>query len=172
MRIRHLSTFILAASIACAASSAAAQDTRAELVRAIVEAQGLAASFDLQLEEQRKAVDGYAHKLFESAISSGKQPTPAQKAALERFTSRAASMMTGREVADAWLSLYGQDLSDEDLRGILSYYQSPIGRKDVAATRAAVPAMTRWMAEQGQKRIQPLLAELLNELEAKPASAP
>lgn len=167
MNANRLSAFATAVLIASAASSAAAQDARAELARKIAVAQGLTEQFDQQFAQQREAMKGYAEKLIEqSAASDGGQPNPLEKAALARLVERHGEMFSGSEITAAWVAQYGKDLSLQDLQAILRYYESPIGRKDIAATKSAMPAVTFWMTQEAQTRAAPLLEDFVADLQA------
>lgn len=159
----HLLLLALASLLAFGSASAAS-DTRDALVRRIVDAQGLTGTFDRQLAEQQQALKDYAQKLFDDAVAArGGKASPKQRAALDRFLGSLPTVLTGHELTEVWLSSYGRDLSEADLRGILRYYQSPLGRKDTAAMRAATPALTRWMAEETRRRVTPLVQQFLKD---------
>lgn len=167
MNVNRLSAFAAAVLIAAAASSAAAQDARTELARKIAIAQGLTEQFDQQFAQQREAMKEYAEKLLEqSAAAGGGQPNPEEKAAFARLLARSGAMFSGSEITTAWVTRYGQDLSLQDLQAILRYYESPIGRKDVAATKSAMPALVFWMTKEAQARAEPLLKDFVAELQA------
>lgn len=167
MKTNFLPALATAIVIASAAASASAQDARTALVQKIAAAQGLTEIFDQQLAQQREATKGYASKLFDQAVAAGGgQANQKEKAALESFVSKASDMFSGKEVSAAWVAHYGKDLSLQDLQAILSYYESPVGRKDVAATKSAMPAFSSWMAEEAQSRATSLLKDFVAELQA------
>ena len=167
MKSSRLSGFAVGFLAASLASSVLAQESRATLVERIAAAQGLTEIFDQQLEQQREAVKGYAVKLFEEAVAAGGgQANPKEKAALDKLATQSAALFSGKEVTAAWIANYGKGLSLEDLRTILGYYESPIGRKDVAATKAAMPAFSAWMTEEAGVRSTSLIKEFVSELQA------
>lgn len=167
MKANVVVAFLVSIMVASVATSVLAQDGRAELVQKIAAAQGLTEIFDQQLAQQRESTKGYAQKMFEEAIAAGGgQANPKEIAALDKLAMRAGEMFSGREIAAAWVANYGQELSVQDLQAILNYYESPTGRKDVAANKAAMPAFTSWMAKEAQGRATSLLREFLSELQA------
>ncbi|MFA9441666.1 DUF2059 domain-containing protein [Uliginosibacterium sp. sgz301328] len=118
------------------------QTQKTQLIQAIVKAQGMQESLDAQLEGQRKALEVTAMKILpDAAIANCDKQFPEELALLAKFSARLNSLLSGQEMAAAWSTFYGQDLSVSELESILSYYQSPVGQKDVAATKAASPAM-------------------------------
>ena len=59
--------------------------------------------------------------------------------ALDRYTKSANGGWTTSEAVAEWERLYGSELSAEDVTKVLEFYKSPVGQKDIAATKAAVP---------------------------------
>ena len=144
-----------------------AQDSRAALVQRIAVAQGLIELFDQQLFQQRDASQAYATKFYRDALSvSGNEPTPREKQAFDRFISRNTAMFSAKEIVDAWVGTYGKELTVQDLGDIAKYYESPIGRKDVGASKAAMPIFTAWLVQETQSRSTSLLQEFIAELRA------
>jgi hypothetical protein len=167
MTANRLSTFVAALLIAAAASNATAQDARTVVVQKIAVAQGLTDLFDQQLAQQREATKGYATKVFEQAVAAGDgTANPKEQAAFEKLVARVGEIFSGKEVTAEWVAHYGKDLSLQDLQAILNYYESPIGRKDVAATKSAMPAFSSWMAQETQNRATALLKDFVAELQA------
>ncbi len=108
-----------------------------------------------------------AYKLFDEAIAdAGGQVNPKQKAAFERYLAGVSTLFTAKEITDAWRAAYGKDLSEQELQEVLRYYQSPVGRKDVAASKRAMTTYTTWMTQTSQARSAPLLRTLVQEMQA------
>ena len=63
------------------------------------------------------------------------------------------------------------DLTSEELRRILAYYESPIGQKDVVAQRVAMQAFMRHLAVEGEKLMEMATASYIEELKAIAAKA-
>ena len=168
-RAMHRFLFVVLASLLLAGSmsSAHSQDNRASLVRQIVVAQGLLELFDQQMVQQREATRSYATRMFQDGVrEAGGQSNPKEIAAFERLVSRANSVFTAQEFVDAWSAEYGKELSTSELTEILHYYESPTGRKDVAASKAAMVRFSQWAAQQGQARSASLISDFAAELKA------
>jgi len=163
--IRFISVSLL---LSCAlAAHANAQDERTTLISRIVSAQGLMEMFDLQMSQQKETVQGYATQLFAKTMRDfGGQPTARQRAALERLAIRSAVIFSAQELVAAWSAQYGKELSLDDLLEILRYYESPVGRRDVAASKTAMSAFTQWVAQESQVRASVILADFASELKA------
>jgi len=154
-------------SLLLASTSSFAQTARAELVQRIAVAQGLEEMFEQQLAAQQESMKSYASKLFQQAVSdAGGQANAQQTAAFERFVAKLAVLFSSKEITAAWTAAYGKDLSDQDLKQILKYYQSPIGKKDVSASKAAMIAYSGWINQEAQNRVTPILRSLVQELQA------
>jgi hypothetical protein len=51
------------------------------------------------------------------------------------------------DAARAWGRFYADNLTESDLDAILAYYRSPVGQKDVGASRAALAQVQHYMVE-------------------------
>jgi hypothetical protein len=164
--MKTIALITLVSSLVFASPASFAQDTRAALVQRIAAAQGLEEMFEQQLAAQRDSMKSYASKLFEQALAeSGGQASAKQKAAFERFVAKATTLFSSKEITAAWTAAYGKDLSDQELREVLKYYQSPIGQKDVASSKAAMITYSAWINQESQARSMPLLKTLVQELQ-------
>ena len=162
----RLAHFAIAALISSAAPAAFAQETRQELVQKIAVAQGLQDQFEQQLADQRESVKGYGAKMLADVVAeNGGKATAREKAAFDKFLARSAQMFSAKELAAKWVASYGADLSVSDLREILKHYESPIGKKEVAANKAAMATFSVWMNREAQSRAEVLIAGLMNDLQ-------
>lgn len=144
-----------------------AQAEKQALIQKIAVAQGLLDMFDQQLAQQQQASQVLGAKMLEDVVrQAGGTDNDRARKALERFVSRSAQLFSAQELVGAWSADYGKGLSVTDLQGILSYYESPIGKKDVAASKAALVSFSNWMNERAQSRLTPLLNDYLKELKA------
>ncbi len=166
MHHHRLFHFAVAALIISAAPAAFAQEGRQELVQKILVVQGLQEQFEQQLADQRKSLEGYGTKMLEDVLAQeGRKATAREKAAFDRFVTRGAQMFSAKELAAKWAASYGADLSVSDLREILQHYQSPIGKKEVIANKAAMAAFSVWMSSEAHARTDALIAGLMKDLQ-------
>jgi len=158
---------IVSALFGCLAStSALAQDARTSLIQRIAEAQGLTQSFDQQLVALKETTHILAKGIFDQNVQSGRQPNPKEQAAFKRFETRNANMFTSKEIVAAWTAHYGREMSIQDLEDVLRYWESTVGRKDVAAMKAAMPGFSNWVAQETHSRSTSLVADFIAELKA------
>lgn len=154
-------------SILLLSASSFAQETRAELVQKIAAAQGLEEMFEQQISAQRDSFKSYASKIVEQAAAeAGGQINAKQLAAFENFVAKVTTLFSPKEITATWTAAYGKNLSDQELREVLKYYQSPIGKKDVSASKAAMIAFSTWINHETQARVSPLLKTLVQEVRA------
>ena len=69
-------------------------------------------------------------------------------------------------MVDEWSRLYGAQLSINELREILSFYQSPAGIKSAKAARSALPEFQNWRNQKLEKRAADAFKEFLSDIES------
>jgi hypothetical protein len=165
MRLPIRPTALLLSALLALPLAAQAQ-SRADLVRRIAEAQGLPALFEQQAEQQREGLRAAGTQLFDDAMArTATTPGPMARQALDRFKQRAGTAFTAAELTAAWARAYGESsLTDEELKAILAWYASPVGKKDGAAAQSAMKAFGAAIAEQQQQRGQDALDKLAADL--------
>ena len=163
-RLRYLAAVSI---LTCYCAISNAQDETKELVQRIAAAQGLTEMFEQMIVQQKQIARQSADRLLEEAMRQGRTvPTEKVRVALTRLIDRTANIITADEIVQAWASEYAKELSIQELTAILQYYQSPVGRKDIAASKAALWRFTEWCAQRSRERIGPILADFSSELVA------
>jgi hypothetical protein len=146
-----------------------AQETRASIIRQIVEVQGVRKMFEEQYVQQRNAIEAEAKQIYTQIVDSeGGKESEKSKEIFIRFLMKTSEMISVSEMTNRWISSYGTQLSDKDLKDILAYYKTEIGKKDVAATKATITPFTAWFLQESQRRGEQLLAEFIREMENLP----
>jgi len=157
---------VLMMSAGCATQPPVTETDRGALVERIVKAQRLQEQFDQQLAQQRDIMRDYAAKMSEQAAAEGGGVlTPQQKEVLNQFMDRTATLFSGKELADKWSGAYGKDLSVTELQQITTYYESPLGQRDVAASKSTLTSWSTWMNSEGQARSAGLIEQLIRDLQ-------
>ena len=143
-------------------------DKRLNIVQQIVAAQGLTEMFDQQLELQKQSLQTEVSQLFNKILSDAGARPPNQKEqeALDRLSVRSREIFTGKEIVAVWASEYGKNLSDADLVGILNFYESKIGKSDVAASKSALNVLTVWMLDQYRAKSNALLETFMRDMQS------
>jgi len=150
--------------IPCAAQEDPKQRRIAELVRTI----RMQDMFDEQLMQTRAAYSQLGKKLLEQILSESPDIDAEKRARLEgifaRYMEKGASRWKAEELVAIWSRHYGENLSNDELDQIIAFYKSPIGQKDIDATRAATLAYTTEVTASAQARIQDAVKQLAAEL--------
>jgi hypothetical protein len=145
--------------LVCVAASAA---DRSEKVHDLMEAQGLVQMFEQQLHAGREQTQRQAELTLEKMLSTLNPPAEFQaklRAASSDFVKAALPPWTAKDIVEVWGKYYGSKFSDEELDELLSYYRSPLGQKDVLASRDALGPYTA----EFQERYKPILEKATQE---------
>jgi hypothetical protein len=164
-----IKNLLVMALLTFSCGEAFAQETRSSIVRQIVEVQGVRKMFEEQYAQQRNAIAAEARQIYSQIVTSdGGKESEKSKEIFTRFMTKTLDMISVNEMTNRWIFYYGTQLSDKDLKDILVYYKTETGKKDVAATRAAMTPFTAWFLQESQKRGEPLMAEFVREMESLP----
>lgn len=124
---------------------------RTAKVRALMEAQGLLVMWDQQLAMGKQQGQQQAQQILDQVLA-GLNPPPEFDAkfrdVMAEYQKDLDAPWTAQDIVDVWAQKYGARFTDAELDGLLSYYTSPLGRKDVAATQAAMPEFMNHFTEQ------------------------
>jgi hypothetical protein len=161
--IRSLS---IAALLTFSCTEVFAQENREALIRQIVEVQGVNKMFEEQYAQQRDTMTAQAKQMYAQMMASvGEKESKKSREIFMRLMSKSSEMIAVSEMTNRWISHYGTNLSDQDLKNILAYYKTEIGRKDIAATQLAMKPFTAWLLSESQKRGEQLTVEFMQEME-------
>ena len=120
-----------------AASSVQAAD-RTEKIHALMEAQGLVATFDQQIQAGRLQAKANAKQMLDQLLA-GLSPNDAFqekfRLAVDDFAQQLQPPWSAKQVVDVWAGIYGAQFTDAELDGLLAWYTSPLAQKEVAASR-------------------------------------
>jgi hypothetical protein len=123
---------------------------RTAKIQALMEAQGLLQMWDQQMELGKEESRKQAQQLIDQMLSSI-TPTPELEAhlrsALDEFMKALEPSWTAQDIVAVWADNYGVQFTDQELDGLLAYYTSPLGKKDVAAAQAALPTFMNHFME-------------------------
>lgn len=74
--------------------------------------------------------------------------------ASQQFIADAKPTWTAEEAVAAYARFYGEQLGEHDLDQIIAYYESPVGKKDIAASHAGIPKWSAYLAEKNQAALK------------------
>jgi hypothetical protein len=143
-----------------------AQENRELLIRKIVEVQGVNKMFEEQYVQQRNTMTAQAKQMYAQIVAGvGEKESEKSREVFMRFMRKSSEMISVSEMTNRWISHYGTNLSEQDLKDILTYYKTEIGKKDIAATQVAMKPFTAWLLFESQKRGEQLMTEFIKEME-------
>lgn len=159
---------LLAIALFISGNVNATESARQAKISKIIEAQGLQQMFQQQLDQSKAQASDlgkslYRKMLSESGITDG-QENPKLEAVFSRYIERCSTMFTAKEFVETWSRFYGNNLSEAELDKILAYYKSSVGKKDVAASQAAMVGFSQVMSAESQKRMNDSIGQLMADL--------
>ena len=148
-------SFLLALLLAIALPCTALD--RNAKIQALMEAQGLLQMWEQQMAMGKEQGRQQAQQMLDQMLVT-LNPTPQLNAdfreAFDQFLGALEPPWTAQEIVDVWAQKYGARFTDEELDSLVAHYTSPLGRKDVAATQAALPEFTSHFTERTTPIIQ------------------
>lgn len=154
-------------SLAMARPAPADDASKHDKVVELMKLEGL----DEALERQRRACRKQAQEVGPQMIDqmmkgfslSPDDPQVKQmNAAYMRFVEASEPPYTTDEAVDLYARLYGSHVTEDEVEELLRFYRSPLGKKAIAASRAAIP---EWM-DTLQKKNQEVLLKNTQEFTA------
>jgi len=160
--------FVLLLLIAAGASASAADLTRSQRIQRLMEAQGLLQMLEGQLAQGREMAVKASEQMKAQVLSAIDQADDQAKAkfeaAMDRFLTRTQNSLTAEDMVAQWASLYGRNLTDQDLDHIFDYYSSPIGQKDARASQAALGPYMQWCVQVQQQKMSEAATAFFEEI--------
>jgi hypothetical protein len=161
---------LLAIALVISGHVNANESARQAKITKIIEAQGLQQMFQQQLDQSKGQARDlgknlYRKMLSESGITDGQENTKFEQV-FTQYIERCSTMFTAKEFVETWSRFYGKNLSEVELEKILAYYKSSAGKKDVAASQAAMVGFSQVMGAESQKRMNDSIGQLMADLKA------
>lgn len=145
-----------AAATAVSSAASTASTSRDEKVRALMQAQGMLQMLEQQLEAGKEESRKQVQQVSDQMMQRINPPAEFQARFRKAFEDYALAMNApwgAREIVDVWAKAYGSRFTDKELDGLLAYYKSPLGQKDVKAAQEAMPEMNNHFSQ----KISPIL---------------
>lgn len=127
--------------LACLIPMAGNATERLDKIRALMEAQGLVATFEQQIQLGREQAEAQVDQLMEQILGTLRPPPEFDqklKEAASEFMSAMQPPWSATEIVEVWARHYGSQFTDAELDRLVAHYQSPLGQKDVLASREAM----------------------------------
>lgn len=147
----------------------AAQAGTEEKIAALMRAQGLNEMFESQFEAMRAEGLKQADQMVRQITGEFDLPEALEakmRAATDKYVKALHATFTSEEIVAVWSKAYGSKFSEKEIDGLLKYYNSPLGKKDVAATKAAFPAFNGYLLNKTSASVERALADYTADLKA------
>ena len=146
------------------------EKNRNAIIGRIIAAQQLPQIFEQQQQQSKASYEELGKSIFQKMITD--LGTPDQKInprfykAFSDYMDRCSTLLSVEEQIAMWTSLYGKDMSEDELKQALAYYESPIGKKDVQASQVAMIGFSQMVTTEFQKRNEQSLSKLIADIRA------
>lgn len=138
--------------LASAAMAAPASEASVRQLLEITKARSL-------VDTMKTRMEGTFGKAFDLAVDD-KKPSPAQQAAIEKMKTRMETVLTSyldwNKLEAVYVRVYQESFSEEDIQGMLSFYQTPAGQ----AVVEKMPLVMQKSAEEMQDSFKTMMPEL------------
>lgn len=146
------------------------EKSRSEIIGRIVAAQHLQQMFEQQQQQSKASSEEFGKELFQKMLTDLGVPegkiNPSLQKAFSDYMARCSSMFSVDELVATWSSVYGREMSEDELSQALAYYESPVGRKDVQASQVAMIGFSQIMTTEGQRRMQQSVSKLIADIKS------
>lgn len=135
----------------------------------LMEAQGLLAMMEEQMAAGREQMRVQSKQMLDQMMGGLKPPPEFQgrlRDVSEKFLKAIEPTVTPQDIVAQWSVAYGSQFTDQELDGLLAYYKSPLGRKDVAAAQRAMPALMAYVNQRTQPVIERATRQYAADIEA------
>ncbi|ETR74768.1 hypothetical protein X566_18280 [Afipia sp. P52-10] len=126
---------------------AAAQQRPAPSAGAIAAAKEI-----LQLKNARAVYDGAVVSTIQSVKNSLMQSNLNLQRDIEEISLKLAGDLKGREsqIGDAMAQIYATDFTEQELKDLLAFYKSPLGKKSIEQEPKSIEASLNYMRNWGE----------------------
>ncbi len=142
-------------------------DEREVKLKTLMEAQGLIKTFGNQMDteiSQREKIGEQMMIQMLTQINPNQKFKTRFKNILDNFIKQVQSPWNAEEVVTVWGQYYGKNFSDQELEQLIEFYSSPIGKKEVAATKSALPEFTMHFQKISETEFKKIIQEFVAEL--------
>lgn len=136
-------------------------------IRELMEAQGLLSMFEEQLEMGKIQNEKIGKQMMDQLLSQINPDEEFQarfSSAFNNYMSKVSAPWGAEEIVSVWGQYYGQHFTDNELDSLIEFYTSPIGQKEVKASKSALTEFTVHFQKLGEPIFQKATQEYIQEL--------
>jgi hypothetical protein len=111
-----------------------------------MEAQGLTQIFDQEINDTRLQGQQQVKQMMDQLMTKLKPTKEFEtrfRAASDEFLKALETPWTAQDIVDQWVKVYGVRFTDQEIDELLTYYTSPVGKKEVLVTKEALPELQK-----------------------------
>lgn len=151
--------------------SVADEATKASKIQELMKLKGLTEISDQARSARIGQAEAMAPRVIEDFRRQAHEiPEEAIKQATKRFHNAVEASWSTDEAIEVWQELYGADLTEDEIDQAIAFYRSPIGQKDIAATKAALPRWSQFLGKKNASAIDDALKAYVADLNKAIAS--
>jgi hypothetical protein len=165
-----MKTLLIIATLLLSTHALANEASKREKIHQLAKAQGLERMFQEQIDQSKANTSKLGIEFFDKlAKDSGVEASPDDPKVRElfvRFAEQSAALHSAKQLMDAWINAYGDDLSEADIDNMLRYYRSRLGQRDIHAAQSAMRSFSEAITKEQMARMTALSENLIKELKA------
>jgi len=142
-------------------------DGKEDKIRQLMEAQGLLAMFESQLEMGKVQSEKVGRQILEQLLTdiNPNETLDARfLAAFNSYMDKVIAPWGAKEIVSVWGQHYGQHFTENELDSLIEFYTSPIGQKEVKASKKALTEFTVHFQNLGEPIFKKATQEYVQEL--------
>jgi hypothetical protein len=150
-------------------TTAISAGNREDKIKSLMEAQGLLATFQQQLDMGRAQGRAQGQIILAEVLRNLSPPPKYQKQLEEAFNNyidALASPWSADELVAVWAQYFGAKFTDPELDKLIQFYSSELGQKEVAATRESLIQFSTHFAEAAKPIIETTFQDFTAELQS------
>lgn len=136
-------------------------------IKQLMEAQGLLSMFESQLEMGEVQSEKVGKQMMDqllSQINPNEEFQTRFKAAFKSYMDKVTAPWGAEDIVSVWGQYYGQHFTKTELDSLVEFYTSPIGQKEVKASKSALTEFTVHFQKLGEPIFLKATQEYIQEL--------
>ncbi|MGE1004732.1 DUF2059 domain-containing protein [Ralstonia pseudosolanacearum] len=133
-------------AVGIALSTSVAAADRTEKIQKLMQVQGLSQMVEQQIASGREFSRKQADRTMAQVLAGLNADAAYRKRfqeAMEAFIADMQPSLSPGEMVAIWSRLFGAKFTDAELDQLIAFYASPLGQKELAASRDALPAINQ-----------------------------
>jgi hypothetical protein len=126
---------------------------RESTLRALMDAQGLEATYGQMIQSTKELTRHQADQILTQALSGFTLPEDFRqrvRAAADRYVEAMESKRTAKDIVAMWSDVYGSHFTTEELEQLLAFYSSPLAQRETVVGREAMQQLMVKLQEENR----------------------